>query len=182
MSRIGRSYDELLDERSMRIPESKTQYPQMKAYSETAPERKLYRTQAIRGIHKKTVLNQFYFSTQNIKKVQNKLRYTIWKVSKGQFTIGNQEELNLMMIMRSTYLQYGKNLPTHIAEQIEELNTIVVDTIYPDLLSNIKQYNRYLRDANEPWRMIERPTTTKIDKTLQIDSALGFGDPNFKFN
>ena len=182
MSRVGRTYEELWDERSIRVDNEKT-FEYQPAYDTKKGKDNKIRHAAIRGIHERTLLNQLYFSEKNIKNVQNKIRYTIFRMSKGQFKIGEQEETKLAIIMRSIYLQYSRNLPTNIKEQIQHLNEIVVDQITPNLLSNVKQYLKYLEDINEPWRLMSLPqaTTSKGTKVLEMHSALGFGDVNFKF-
>ena len=177
-TKIGRTYEEVWDQRSIYIDPEKN-YEYQKPYDDKKGKDNKVRTAAIRGIHDKTLLNQLYFSTKNI---QNKLRYTVYKMSNGQFTIGDQNEEELAIIMRSIYLQYSKNLPDNITEQIRQLNNIVVDQTAPDLLSNVKQYIKYLEDANEPYKLMQRPQNVSSagTRTLEITTALGFGDPNYK--
>jgi hypothetical protein len=181
MSRINRTYEEVWDERSFRIdPKKKYKYetPYLKEKDNTI------RKTVVKGIYDRTLLSEVYFSPKNIQKVQNKLRYTIWKMSNKQFVIDEQNEDELIIVMRSIFLQYSRNLPTNISEQIEELNNIVVDEISPDVLSQTKQYLRYLEDRNEPYRIMDRPQNVSSagTKTLEIHTALGFGDPNFKLS
>ena len=182
MSRVGRTYEELWDQRSINVDNDKT-FEYQTAYDAKKGKDNTVRHSAIRGIHEKTLLNQLYFSQQNINNIQNKIRYTIFRMSKGQFKIGEQEETKLTIIMRSIYLQYCRNLPDNIKEQIQHLNEIVVDQIAPDLLSNVKQYLKYLEDKNEPYRLMERAQNVSSagSKTLEMHTALGFGDPKFKF-
>ena len=182
MSRIGRTYEELWDSRAVRVDNEKT-FEYQPAYDTKKGTDNKIRHAAIRGIHERTLLNQLYFSEQNIKNLQNKIRYTVFRMSKGQFTIGEQEETKLAIVMRSIYLQYSRNLPDHIKEQIQNLNEIVVDQIAPNLLSNVKQYLKYLEDINEPYRLMQRPQNVSSagTKTLEMHTALGFGDPTFKF-
>ena len=181
MSRIGRTYEELWDSRAVRVDVNKT-YEYQPAYdTKKGPDNKV-RHAAVRGIHEKTVLNQLYFSEANIKNVQNKIRYTIFRMSKGHFKIGDQEEVKLVQIMRSIYLQYSRNLPDKIKEQIQHLNEIVVDQIAPDLLSNVKQYLKYLEDVNEPYRIMDHPQNVSSagTKTLEMHTSLGFGDSTLR--
>ena len=80
--------------------------------------------------------------------------------------------------MRSVYLQYGRNLNTNIPKQINQLNNIVADELSPRILSNIKQYVKYLKDISEPYKVIDRPKNMSNAglKSLRIDTALGFGN------
>ena len=51
-----------------------------------------------------------------------------------------------MTIMRAMYLQYGKNRPTQIREQIDELNQIVADWAVPKILAECSMHKTYLHD------------------------------------
>ena len=92
------------------------------------------------------LLNETFFSNANIKIIQNSIRHTIWINSNKQFIIAPQCDTQLEIIMRSIYLQYSKNLSYNIKEQIEDLNTLVVNASVPNILSNIKQYIGYKKD------------------------------------
>ena len=50
--------------------------------------------------------------------------------------------------MRSIYFTYGKNNPSHIKEQITELNNLVLAEVVPKILSAIEGEIRYLFDAS----------------------------------
>ena len=64
--------------------------------------------------------------------------------------------------MRAIYLQYGKNLPNNIREQVEELNNLVIETVVPKLIVQIEQYLSYLRDISQPYRIMEKPESTNV--------------------
>ena len=179
---IGRTYEKLWDERSIRIDPTKVTKYQPSYHTDKGPDNKFAHA-AVRGIHDKTLLNQLYFSEKNTKNIQNKLRYTIWRMSRKQFVIPEQNETELQIVMRSIFLQFGKNLPNNIKEQIQHLNELVVDDLAPRLLSNVKQYIRYLSDINEPYKLMQRPQNVSSagTKTLELHTALGFGNSDFTF-
>lgn len=172
-----RTLERIQDERMYRVGDNFQKSEYKPAYADIKTGSHTYRNESIRGIHDKSLLNTLYFSKANIKKVQNKLRYTIYKMSQNNFVIGEQQEMTLLIVMRSIYLQYSRNLRTNIKEQIAQLNNIVVDELAPKVLSNTKQYYRYLEDANEPWKVIQRgqATSNKGTRQLRLDTALGFG-------
>ena len=178
---IGRTYEKLWDERSILIDDKKVTKYQPSYHTDKGPDNKFAHA-AVRGIHEKTLLNQLYFSQRNIKNIQNKLRYTVYRMSRNQLTIGEQNETELQIVMRSIFLQFGKNLNEDIKGQIANLNELVVDDLAPRVLSNTKQYLKYLEDANEPYRLMSHPKNVSSagSKTLEIHTALGFGDPDFK--
>ena len=105
----------------------------------------------------KNVLNQTFFSKDNINIIQNNIRYRVWKQSNHQFTISNQSETQLEIIMRSIYLQYSKNLTNNIKEQVEELNDMVVTEGVPNIMSNIKQYLGYKQNLETGPAFMEHP-------------------------
>ena len=103
-------------------------------------------------------------------------------MSKDQFTISEQDDTQLQIVMRSIYLQYSRNLDTDIPNQISELNKIVADYLVPKIISNIKQYLKYLKDKNGTYEVMEHPKNVSNAglKSLRIDTAMGFGNNSMK--
>jgi hypothetical protein len=62
--------------------------------------------------------------------------------------IDDQSIDELKVIMRAMYLQYSRNLPTGVAEQVAELNQKVVDWSAPHILSAVDHYFFYLDDIS----------------------------------
>ena len=104
---------------------------------------------AIRGNMVATPLNTAYFSPANVVIVQNKIRRDVYERSKGEFLVDAQSADELMIVMRGLYLQYGKNLPDHIPEQIAELNQLVADWCVPKVLAEASMHRSYLRDIQQ---------------------------------
>ena len=107
-----------------------------------------YHTEALRNLQTKSVLSQSFFSNQNIQIVQNAIRYQVWIQSNKKNNISNQSETEVQIVMRSIYLQYARNLPDKIPQQIEELNSKVVNYCVPIIMSNIQQYKQYRQDVS----------------------------------
>jgi hypothetical protein len=72
--------------------------------------------------------------------------------------------------MRSIYFQYGKNTTVNVAGQVLDLNTRVIDWCVPEILSNIKQSDKYIMDISTLPIPMELPnlTTQKGLRTLEI--------------
>jgi hypothetical protein len=100
----------------------------------------------IRGNMATNPLNRAFFSPANVQIVQNKLRREVFDRSGGEFLIDEQSVDELMIVMRSMYLQYGKNQPTDIAGQITELNQLVADWSVPKILAECSMHKTYLHD------------------------------------
>lgn len=100
----------------------------------------------VRGNVEKNTLNTTFFSPANVQIIQNRLQYEVYARSQGKHRIGPQSAENLLIIMRSMYYQYGKNLECNIKEQIQELNTYVVNFAVPKILSEVDMYQQYRKD------------------------------------
>ena len=94
------------------------------------------------------VLSQVFFSKENIQILQNGLRAGVYKMSKNKYFIPPQNQDQLKIIMRSTYLQYAKHHPTDIAGQVEELNEIVWNYAIPFVYNECVAYLKYLQDQS----------------------------------
>jgi len=101
---------------------------------------------AIRGNVTANPLNQAFFSPPNVQIIQNQMRKGVFDRSSGEFLIDDQSVDELMIVMRAMYLQYGKNQPDHVTEQIVELNKIVTDWCVPRILSECSMHKTYLHD------------------------------------
>ena len=134
---------------------------------------------AIGGLQmKNTTLSVTYFSDKNMAKIQSMIKSYVYRETKGKFKLdANQDESDLLVVMRFIFLEYGLNLPTHISQQVEELNKKTVNYIVPDLITNVKQHYDYLRDISQPIKPIERPMNvgSKGRKTLpSVTTTWGF--------
>lgn len=173
---MDRTYDDILNDRSKLATDKVYKYK--KTFETCKPKENTFAKSAIKGIHSKNLLNQIYFSESNLQKIQNLIRYNVYKLSKNEFKIGLQDKTQLQIVMRSIYLQYSRNLNADIPSQVLQLNNIVADELAPKIISNIKQYVKYLKDIDEPYQLLDRPKNMSSAglKTLRMDSALGFGN------
>lgn len=174
-SYVGKTYQEILDDRDFLVTDKVYADDE---YYEKPTMQKTFNKEGVEGIFVKTPLNYLFFHKQNIQKIQNKLRYNIWVMTKNQVVISEQKESEIFIVMRSIFLRYSKHLPIELTDQIRELNNIVVDTIVPKLLTNVKAHMKYLEDINQPYKIMERPRNTSSSgmKTLRTDMQLGFGN------
>ena len=103
---------------------------------------------AMTGNWDNTLLSDTFFSSQNIKILQNGIRAGVYKKSNGNYIIGEQSYDELKIVMRSIFLQNSKNLATNIAEQIEELNNIVLKYTINQVYGEADGYMKYIIDAS----------------------------------
>jgi len=140
-----------------------------------------------KNIHGETLLNRLYFSEDNIKQIQNAIRFLVYKFTNQ--TIDEQSKTELLIVMRSIYLEY-LNQPMNYSEDLDEntkrivikqtqdeilrLNNIVVNEVVPKIVSELQQYLDYLRDASQPYSgdlMDVKPELTSIKGQRNYRSA-----------
>jgi hypothetical protein len=127
-----------------------------------------------------TQLSATYFSTENMRILQNGIRAGVYHASNGQYLVGEQECASLKIIMRSIFLQHSKNLPNHIPEQIAALNKLVLNQCVPSVLSEAGGYLNYLRDASTLAVPMALPTMTSNygNKMGEMKSWMGSNSDN----
>lgn len=155
-----------------RVNITKASALQIPAYQKTEINNGTFYAEAVQGHFTPNEVSNLFFSCNNIDVLQDGLRYRVYKESNGKFIVGRQSDQDLKIIMRSIYLQYGKNLKNNVVEQVKELNAKVLDWAVPEVLSNVKQYDKYRVEVSTlPVPMERAPLmTVKGTKTLEIKS------------
>jgi hypothetical protein len=121
------------------------------------------------GLWDETTLSNLFFSRQNIKIIQNGIRAGVYKKSRGQHVIGEQDCDSLKIIMRSVYLQNSANQPTNITQQIEALKQMVLDYSIQQVYSEVQGYVKYISDVSTLAVPIAHPiTTNNTDRQLLL--------------
>ena len=116
-----------------------------------------------------TALSTAFFSSANMKIVQNGIRAGVYKKSNGQYVIGEQNGDELKIVMRSIFLQYAKNLPTNIPDQIRDLNNIVFDYSVNQVYGEAQGYMTYKKDVSTLVVPIAHPILSYTnDKQLEL--------------
>jgi len=112
--------------------------------------------------HSCTPLNQMFFSQANVDNLQSKIKADVLARSMGKYAIGNQSEADLLVIMRSYYLQYGDNDPNVVAKALEELNERVVSYCGNSIMSEVVAYVQYRKDILDFPDPIANPVATQV--------------------
>ena len=124
---------------------------------------------AMQGNWYNTKLSDAFFSKENIQQLQNGLRAGVYEMSNGQYRIGEQSCDQLMMIMRSTFLQSSLNQPHDITGQISRLNKLVLDYAVAQVYSEAQGYMKYKHDVSTLVVPIATPImSTTGDKQLEL--------------
>lgn len=125
---------------------------------------------AMTGNWDDTILSRAFFSRNNIRIIQNGIRFGVYKMSKGRISVGDQDETNLKIIMRSIFLQYSKNVANNITSQIQRLNTLVLEYCVPDVHNEAVSYLKFKNDVSTLAIPQQRPTYTNVkgNKVLEL--------------
>ena len=133
-------------------------------------------------VHEKScdssTLSQIFFSKDNIELINKQIILIVFKKTDGKIKIPNQLEDDLKVVMRWIYVNYSRNLPFKIKEQIINLNNKVVCELVPDLISSANQYLDYLRDIEKPLDPLPPPVNVSKDRTLPSISEIYHGEIN----
>jgi hypothetical protein len=124
---------------------------------------------ATEGLWDSTPLSTAFFSLQNIQILQNGIRAGVYNRSNGQYVIGPQDCDSLKIIMRSVFLQHAANQPTHISQQINELNKIVLNYCIQQVYSEAQGYMKYVDDVSTLVVPIAHPVqASNTDRTIEF--------------
>lgn len=112
-------------------------------------------------------LEKTFFSKENIELINKQLILSVYNKTNKQFLICPQKEADLLVVMRYVFIEYSRNLPYDIANQIKDLNCQVVGEILPTVISNVDQKIGYLRDIEtQPVGPPLPINTKKLNRTL----------------
>jgi len=126
----------------------------------------------LKSVYTPTPLGEVFFSPDNIKRIQNKIKKSIFIESKGKYKLQvDQNESDLLIVMRAVYIQDSYNAPYRIIHQVKELNEKVVNRILPDMISNIKQNEEYLNIIDKPIDPIPLPVNVSRAGRLSLPSV-----------
>ena len=122
----------------------------------------------LRGNWSDTPVSNAFFSVQNMNMLQMEIVHQVKQKSGGAWTIDPQDIDELKIIMRAMFYQYGKNLPSDIKGQVDELNSMVLVWAVPRIMSEIQHHIYYINDIDKLPVPMERPMlmTTAGTKTL----------------
>jgi hypothetical protein len=120
------------------------------------------------GNQQQSNLSNLYFSQANIDYLQNDIIRQIYKRMDGKYSVVKQNEDELVIVMKSIFLQNARNNDENIQGQIDELNKLVLSYCVDNVHVNLLQYVKYLKDITSDIPVIDRPKNVDIkgSKTL----------------
>jgi hypothetical protein len=139
-----------------------------------------------------TPLADAFFSKENVDNLQNIIRNHVQVKAQSDpefpeehkpVLIARQNDTELYIIMRSIYLQYGRNLDSDIAGQVNSLNILVSNEATPKIISALKQKIQYLYDIEHLPIPLERAQNiSNAGEKFGDISRIFHGRPSGKFN
>lgn len=100
-----------------------------------------------------------FFSNENIRRIQRMIKTEISKRTKYKLE-DDQDESDLLIAMRAVFFDAnvgGRFLPSKIKRQVKNLNFQVIQYVVPDMIGNLKQQYKYLKEINQPLQPMMRP-------------------------
>ena len=183
----GRNMIELREERSQRLTNStvdKLESPGTFQKTEDDKWDARTNTQFLFKNHiGETLLTQVFFSNKNVENIQKLIRFLVHKETK--YIIDNQSVEELLIVMRSVFLQYSEHpalldprqsdevqtlIKKQTTNEVKRLNEIVLNEIYPTVVTALKQYLQYLNDASEPYQIMDKPINDNISGQRELRS------------
>lgn len=128
---------------------------------------------AIEGISESTLMSQIFLSQKNINLIQIKIINIV--NNEYKYKISKQSKNELIIIMRSVYLNNATNNyknKTEFKTELNRLNNLVVGYCVKNIVNNIRSHELYLKKINNDLNPNELPTSTNIkgDKQLELKS------------
>lgn len=105
-----------------------------------------------------TPLSDLFFSKENIVIIQNGIRAGVYNMSNGKYLIDNQDNEQLLLIMKGMFLEYSKNMPTDITQQIDILDDKVIAYCTNQVYQEAKGYLTYLKDSSSLIKPLDYPS------------------------
>ena len=146
-------------------------YSPYETYSGSLEPQKCF-TDSIKRVHVSTSLTESFFSAENVNLIQQEIIKRVY--TQTNHVISRQSDMNLQIIMRSTYLQYGKNLPCQIKEQVIELNEEVFKECLRIIVPNIEQTIGYRNDLVKLPQTMQRAINVSSKGTKTLYDKVGF--------
>ena len=139
-------------------------------FKEYNSSHKTFEDEALKGNTSSNHLSDLFFSMKNVEALQDGIRYQVYIKSGKTHVIDRQSITDLKIIMRSIYIEYARNLPYSILDQVKELNIKVLEYCVPKILQEIKMYLHYREDIVNPYNPIARSENTSSagTKTLHL--------------
>ena len=126
----------------------------------------------LKSIFTPTPLGEIFFCPENISRLQKQIKKEVFVRSNGKYKLNiDQNETDLLVVMRAVYISDAENSPYKLVHQVKELNHRTIERIVPDMLSMIKQDQKYLDELDKPINPIPLPINNSRAGRLSLPSV-----------
>ena len=126
----------------------------------------------LKGLYQPTPLGELFLSQENINRIQKMIKYEIFVRTNGKYKLEvEQNESDLLVVMRDIYITCAKNQPYKVIHQVKELNHRTIEKILPDMISMIKQDDEYIKQLDKPIDPIPLPVCVNSKGRLTLPSV-----------
>ena len=140
--------------------ESRMSVPAARLFAEEPSMTSSVMKENIQYRHGNTDLNTQFFSASNVDLLQSRIQSEVRQMVGG--VIDRQSDPDLMMVMRSYYLQYARNVPGNEADELAELNDRVVGFCANRIAVEVEAYRYFRKDILDFPTPIARPIDVQI--------------------
>jgi hypothetical protein len=116
-----------------------------------------YNVDSLSHTYEGTPVQYLFFSKVNISHLQKLMKYHVYLQSGKRHVINTQDSNQLIIVMKSIYLQNGQNSPNNIKQQVKRLNAFVLEYAVPNILLNIEQHKVYKKNVSSLPKPMELP-------------------------
>jgi len=120
-----------------------------------------------------TPVSQLFFSTDNKEYIHKRIIDDVYVKSNKKYNISKQSDIHVLIIMRSIYLQYSRNVFCDIPEQVKELNEIVINDCVSRVLVEAEQRLKYNDIVSYLPKPLPQPVNTSIKGNKILYSKIG---------
>lgn len=126
----------------------------------------------LKGLYQPTPLGELFFSQENINRIQKMIKYEVFVRTNGKYKLEvEQNESDLLVVMRDIYISCAKNLLYKVIHQVKELNHRTIEKILPDMISMIKQDDEYIKQLDKPIDPIPLPVCVNSKGRTSLPSV-----------
>ncbi len=94
-----------------------------------------------------------FMSPKNAEALQDGIRYQVYARTAGKHVIGRQSDVELATIMRSMFLQHGRNTTMadggYDIDEVRRLNAFVIEYCVDKIIAEINIYVKYRDDISQ---------------------------------
>jgi hypothetical protein len=116
-----------------------------------------YNIGALAPIYSANNIQFAFLSKENVNHIQELIKYNVYIQSGKKHIVAKQDNNQLLIIMKSIYLQFAENLKDDLKSQLKRLNGFVLDYAIPNILINIEQHLYYRKDVSRIPKPLEHP-------------------------